>query len=431
MKLVTEVFTKKQGFNLHIIPSEKFKTINFVVKFKAPLSRETISKRALLPYVLRQGTKNYPTEQKLQLKLDNLYGAVLSMDGSKKGNNHIISIRLEIANDKFIQNESSLVDEAITLLREIIFTPNANDNKFNEAIFNRERNILIQKINALIDDKMRYANTRLIDEMCKDEIYGLRVHGYEQDLESLTAESLYTYYQTLLLEDEIELYVLGDIEPSTIEENIVSLPFKNNTKNTPHTKIKQEKKIKIEKPQTIIEKQDVQQANLQFGYRTNCTFRDEQYFALQVFNGLFGGFPNSKLFINVREKNSLAYYAASRVESHKGLLLVLSGIDIKDYKQAREIIELQMTAMKNGDFTENEINETKELIINQLLETLDNPQGIIELLYQQVAANTTLSPEELIEGIKQVTKEDILQVAYQIEEDTVYLLTNEGGQTNE
>lgn len=431
MKLVTELVTKKQGFNLHIIPSEKFKTISFVVKFKAPLSKDTISKRALLPYVLRKGTKNYPTEQKLQLKLDNLYGAVLSMDGAKKGNNHIISIRLEIANDKFIQNESSLIDEATTLLREIIFSPNASGNKFNEAIFHRERDILIQKINALIDDKMRYANTRLIDEMCEDEVYGLRVQGYEQDLKSLTAESLYAYYQTLLLEDEIDLYVLGDVEPSSIEDNIALLPFENSTSNTQHTEQKKDKEIKIDKPQTVIEKQDVQQANLQLGYRTNCTFQDEQYFALQVFNGLFGGFPNSKLFINVREKNSLAYYAASRVESHKGLLLVLSGIDIKDYKQAREIIELQMTAMKNGDFTDDEINETKELIVNQLLETLDNPQGIIELLYQQVAANTILPPEELIEGIKQVTKEDILQVADRIEEDTVYLLTNEGGQTDE
>jgi len=174
----------------------------------------------------------------------------------------------------------------------------------------------------------------------------------------------------------------------------------------------------------IIEEQDIQQAKLHFGYRTNITFKDNDYPALQVFNGIFGGFPSSKLFINVREKNSLAYYAASRLESHKGLLLVFSGIAANDYEKAREIIELQMTAMRNGEFTEDELSETKDLIINQLLETLDHPQGIVELLYQQVIGDKVISPEELIEKIASVTVKDVIQVASNIQEDTIYLLTS-------
>jgi predicted Zn-dependent peptidase len=187
----------------------------------------------------------------------------------------------------------------------------------------------------------------------------------------------------------------------------------------------------LEEANTVVENQSVQQAKLHLGYRTDITYRDDDYFALQVFNGIYGGFPSSKLFLNVREKNSLAYYAASRFESHKGLLLVFSGIAPEDYEQAREIIELQMDAMKKGEFANNEIDETKGLIVNQLLETMDNQQGIIELLYQQVIAGKALPPEQLITGIKQVTKQQIVDVANKMELDTVYLLTKKGGDSDE
>ena len=143
---------------------------------------------------------------------------------------------------------------------------------------------------------------------------------------------------------------------------------------------------------------------------------------------MFGGFPSSKLFVNVREKNSLAYYAASRLESHKGLLIVFSGIEGENYEQARSIIELQMQALKDGDFTDVDLEETKELIISQLRETLDSTQGIIELLYQQVLGNKRLTPDEFINNISTVTKEDVVDVAQEVREHTIYLLKNESGE---
>jgi len=425
MNTIVEDIVEVNGLRLHLIPSKKFKTINFVAKFRSPLTKETITKRALLPYILRQGTKSYPSEQALQLKLDELYGAVLSIDGAKKGNHHIMSVRLEVANQKYIPKESSIIDEAIHLLNEVIFHPHVNGHAFNEEAFQREKATLRQKMNAIIDNKMMYANIRLIDEMCEGEAYELHVHGYEDDLNALTAEELYSYYTNLLAEDTLDFYILGDYDPDIMKEKITAKIGRDQPKQIAG-EVEEEIELR-EEPKVVIETQDVQQAKLHLGYRTNCTYKDDGYFALQVFNGLFGGFPSSKLFINVREKNSLAYYAASRLESHKGLLLVFSGIDGSDYEKAREIIELQMEAMKNGEFTSMELDETKDLVINELLETLDNPQGIIELLYQQVLANNNVTPHHLINNIKQVTKEDVIHIAQNITEDTVYLLTNEGG----
>lgn len=429
-KIEEEVF-ELNGFNLHLVPSKKYKTINVVAKFKAPLTRETITKRALLPYILRQGTERYPSRREIQSKLDNLYGAVLSIDGAKKGDNHIISMRMELANQKFIPNESSILDDAIELLAEVMFQPPVKEDAFHTDVFNRESETLKQKMAAIIDNKMSYANMRLIDEMCEGETYQLHVHGYEEDLRTMTPDNLYDYYQQLIKNDDLDIYVLGDFDPEEMKSKIGALIKRDKQHSSPVLQPNSPAVKQQEKPQVVIEKQNIQQAKLHLGFRTHCTFADDDYFALQVFNGIFGAFPSSKLFINVREKNSLAYYAASRFESHKGLLLVFSGIAAKDYEKAKEIIELQMTAMKNGDFTEETLQETKELIVNQLLETMDHPQGIIELLYQQVLGNKKLPPEQLIAQIKQVTKEDVVNIAGKIEEDTVYLLTSEGGSSVE
>jgi predicted Zn-dependent peptidase len=429
MNTIQEKQHRENGLKLHFIQSKKYKTINIVAKLRAPLAKDTITKRALLPYILKQGTKNYPSRSEFQLKLDDLYGAVLSVDGGKKGENHIITVRLEFANEKFLPKESSIIDEAISLFSEILFQPNVNENGFDESIFKREKDTLKQKINAIQDDKMSYANMRLIDEMCENEPYQLHVHGYEEELDTMTNEDLYNYYQTIFKENELDVYVLGDFDEAAIKEKITSKMTTNQQKLpefNPSEAIKS-----VSKSQEVIEKQNVQQAKLHIGYRTNVIFQDDDYFALQVFNGLFGSFPSSKLFINVREKNSLAYYASSRMESHKGLLFVFSGIAPNDFEKARDIIRLQVTAMKDGDFTEEELSETKDLIINQLKETMDHPQGLIELLYQQVIGNKTLTPDQLIEGILKVTKDEVIQVARKIEEDTVYLLTSEGGLKDE
>ena len=429
MNAIEEKLIRQSGLNVHTVQSKKFKTINIVAKFRAALNRKTITNRALLPYILRQGTKSYPNEQALQLKLDQLYGAVLSIDGAKKGDNHIISFRLEVANENYISDESTVIDEAITLLHEVIFHPHVDGDAFNTKIFNREKETLKQKINAVIDDKMAYANMRLIDEMCSGELYETHVHGYKEDLENMTANNVYEYYKSMLQEDQLDIYIVGDFDEKLMVGKITSAIDRNENKQViTDQEIVKESTSPVNE---VIERQDIQQAKLHLGYRTNCIYKDNDYPALQVFNGIFGGFPSSKLFINVREKNSLAYYAASRLESHKGLLLVFSGIAASDYEQAREIIELQMNAMKNGDFTDDELVETKDLIENQLLETLDNPQGIIELLYQQVLGDKKMTPDQLIEKIRNVTKEDIIQVGARIQEDTIYLLTSKEEEVHE
>lgn len=423
MSYFHEQQTDVNGLSLHTVSTAKFKTNTIVLKLLAPLNEQDVTYRALLPYVLQRGTKNFPSSTVLRQHLDELYGATLHVDLSKKGENHIISFRMEIANEKFLTDATPLLEQGIKFLSEILLQPVIENEAFQDEIVTQEKRTLKQRIQSVNDDKMRYSNLRLVQEMCKDEPYALHVNGENKDVDKIDAKSLYEYYQKCIKTDHIDLYVVGDLDQEEVKGYVNKyFTFENSRKPVEQTLYTKEVKER-----EVIEEQDVKQGKLNIGYRTNSTYKDEDYYALQVFNGIFGGFSHSKLFINVREKASLAYYAASRVESHKGLLMVMSGIEVQNYDQAVSIIKEQMAAMKNGDFTEQEFEQTKAVIRNQLLETVDTAYGLVEIVYHNVIANSNRSFEDYLNGIEKVTKEEVTKVAQKVELDTIYFLKGMGG----
>lgn len=418
---------EKNGVAFNFIPTDKYKTITVVAKFKAPLRRETVTKRALLPFVLQRGTERYPSEQALQTKLDELYGALLHITTTKKGMNDIIHVEMEFANEKFIPGAKDNTKHALQLFHDIMFAPLIKNGHFNDQIVTREKRQLENKINAVFDDKIVYANQRLIDEMFKGEPYALHTDGYVDDLPQINGVSLAQYYQEMLTNDVLDIYVLGDFDLATMEEQMTSL-FKRQEAQQVTPPIKDEASMNSKETQKIVESTAIQQAKLHIGYRTNILYKDDDYTALQVFNGLFGAFPNSKLFLNVREKHSLAYYISSAIESHIGLMLVYSGVEVSEYERTYDIISEQLEALRAGDFTEADLNTVQDLIVSNIREGLDHPNGTIEILYQQVVGEKARTPKAFIEQIKRVTKEEVIAVANKIKLDTVYVLTGKEGE---
>src|SRR5699024_558472 len=245
--------------------------------------------------------------------------------------------------------------------------------------------------------------------------------------DSIDGASLATYYTEMIQSDDFDLYVLGDFSVDEMKHKVTAL-FSREMKS--HQRESQPETLQSmkKKPNKVIETDTIQQAKLHIGYRTNIVYKDDEYSALQVFNGLFGAFPNSKLFMNVREKHSLAYYIASRVESHAGLLLVYSGVETSEYEKAYAIIEAELESLRQGNFTDDEMVTVQQLIISNIKETLDHPAGTVELLYQQVVGGKELLPETLINQIEQVTREEVINVAKQINLDTIYVLVGEEGE---
>ncbi|MFP7232303.1 pitrilysin family protein [Bacillus subtilis] len=424
MSYVNEIKTKHGGLTAHIVETEKFKTVSLIFKMLAPLTKDQVTKRALLPHVLLRGTKSYPKTAELRSYLDELYGTSVSADLSKKGERHVITFRLEIPNEKYLKDQTPLLEKGLQLLAEIVFSPALEGGAFQPQYVAQEKRTLKQRIQAVYDDKMRYSNLRLIQEMCKNEPYALHVNGEIDDVDAITADQLYDTYKAAIQKDQLDLYVVGDVDSNQVQEAIDKY-FQTEERilgTTEHNHAEQKAQ-----PKEVIDEEDVKQGKLNIGYRTGITYTDQDYPALQVFNGLFGGFSHSKLFINVREKASLAYYAASRIESFKGLLMVMSGIEVKNYEQAVSIIAEQFQAMKNGDFSEQDIAQTKAVIRNQVLETIDTAYGLSEFLYQQAAAQVDIPIEDFLANIEKVTKEDIVKAGEKIQLDTTYFLKGTEG----
>lgn len=420
MTVISESVKDMNGYKLHIIKTEKFKTNTLVWKMKSPLKKEVVTTRALLPYVLQSNSKNYPSTAMLRSYLDDLYGASLYVDLAKKGEYHIISFSLEIANEKFLSDPTPLLRKGIEFISEMLKNPNTDSGAFEKETVEKEKRTLKQRIQSLYDDKMRYSSFRLIQEMCKEEPYSLNVHGQMDAVDQITPESLFNYYEKAFSEDEMDFYVIGDVQEEEVES--IANELLQFSSRTPEI-IEINKNFTGIKEKEVKEDQDVKQGKLNIGYRTNVLYGDPEYYALQVFNGVYGGFSHSKLFINVREKASLAYYAASRLESHKGLMMVTSGIENKNYDQAVSIIKEQMQAMKNGDFSDEDLLQTKAVIKNQLLETVDTARGMVEVLYHNVVAKKNISLDHWLEEMDKTTKEQIVKVAEKIELDTIYFLT--------
>ncbi|WP_210363883.1 pitrilysin family protein [Bacillus sp. REN3] len=419
MALISETIKEMKGYKLHIVKTGKFKTNTIVWRMKAPLLQEDVTKRALLPHVLQSSSKAYPTTSRLRSYLDELYGANLYVDVAKKGEYHIISFSLEIANEKFLIDPEPLLKKAMELMAEVLMHPLAENDAFDKDTVEKEKRTLKQRIQAVYDDKMRYSNFRLVQEMCKGEPYALHVNGEIEDIPAITEQSLFSYYKQAFHEDELDLYVIGDVEEGEVEE-IAGKLFQFE----PRIPKKAEQASTVENAEEIVKEQDdVKQGKLNIGYRTNILYGDKEYYALQLFNGIFGGFSHSKLFLNVREKASLAYYVASRLESHKGLMMVMSGIEFKNYDLAVKIIGEQLQAMQSGGFTDQEISQTKAVIENQMLETLDTARGMVEVLYHNVVAEQPVNLADWLEGMRHTTKEDIVEAAKKVKMDTIYFLT--------
>ncbi|UQZ73474.1 peptidase M16 [Niallia circulans] len=424
MSVATEKITKYSGFQLHTVKTEKFKTNTIVMKWRTPIAKENSTHRALLPYVMQNSTKKFPTTAKLRSFIEELYGATFFIDLAKKGEYHIVSFSLEIANEKFLSDPAPLLKKGLEFLSEVIFQPNVSESGFDQNVIDNEKRALKQRIQSIYDDKMRYSNQRVIDVMCENEPYALSVYGEKDEVDSITPQSLYDYYTKALAEDQIDLYMVGDIKEEEVGAYIEELfPFKERTAQS----IDRRKSYETKKVKEVREVQDIKQGKLNMGFRTNIVYGDPEYFALQVLNGIYGGFSHSKLFINVREKESLAYYAASRLESHKGLLLVMSGIDNNNYDKAVKIIKEQMELMKKGEFSDQEIMQTKAVIHNQMLETLDTSRGMIELFYHNSVSDNYVEMGDWLQYMSKVSREEIIAAAKKIELDTIYFLTGSEG----
>ena len=414
----------KNGIKLHTIKTEKFKTNLIAVMLTTKLDRKNITKNALIPAVLRRGTKFMQTQEEINKKMEDMYGASFDCGLDKTGDNQILKFYMETVNNEFLpQDAENMIKSSIEKIFEIIFNPYLENGVFKKEYVEQEKENIKQIIDGKIDSKARYALDRCIEEMYKNEPFGLYKFGYVEDLKDINEKNLYEYYLELIKTCKIDIYISG-----IVDENIHNIIKQNENiekleERKPDFKEFELLKKENEEAKEIQESMEVTQGKLILGLDVNILDKDARY-KIMIYNSLLGGSANSKLFQNVREKASLAYTASSSYYRFKNNIFINCGIDIPNYQKALEIIKKQIEDMKNGDFTDEEIENAKNGIIASI-KTIDDEQDT-ELTYYfgQELSGTKTSLEEYIENIQKINKADVLEVAKQISINTIYFLKN-------
>lgn len=418
----------KDGIHLHIRKTDQFKTVNFSFKFKQALTEQTASERSVLANVLLHSNEKYPSNPAFRGYLDELYGTAMYMDSTKRGNEHHITLLAESVNDQYLST-GGVLDRVMELLQVVLFHPNSENGIFKETIVNREKDSVIQRIESMYDDKTRYAQQRLVELLRPNHPASIGANGTIEKVKAITAASLWDSYQRLLNEDELDIYIVGDVDAELMTNEIKKgFPLDG---RTPIAKKQMESNNTPNDSSHVKETQNMKQGKLHIGFETPITFTHPDFPIMQITNGIFGGYPHAKLFMNVREKESMAYYVSSSFSSAYGLIFVLAGIDASKEEKAIGLIDEQLEAMKNGQITQMEIDQTVAMLKNQLKEALDSARGQIEIFDHYKELEKAFKVEEWFNKWSSVTKGDVQNMAQTIDRKMVYFLSGKEEASNE
>lgn len=406
------------------IKNDRFNTTLISFNFYVPLQKETVAEYALLPFVMTTCSKEYPDFSALNFKLAKLYGANLSASAEKVGDYQLLKIAISTIDDRFALDGESLCDSAVQLLTQLIFEPKAENGAFCEEDVAREKRKAIEHIRGDLAQKRIYAKKRLIEEMYKNEAYGLPKCGTEEQVEKITGESLYAAWSKLLSTAFLRVNVISRSIPNGLFDKI-SEKFDSLTRCDVTDCTQNEPTKAIAKPNTVVEHMDIAQGKLCMGFSSELYGDDQKTAALTVMCDIFGGGPYSRLFTNVREKYSLCYYCASSSVKSKGLITVDSGIEKENAVKAEKEILNQLDMIKQNLFTDDEFQSSIKSITDSF-KSYNDSQGLLDAWYSlKIVKDKLLSPEEAAEDILKVTRNDVVYAARGVKLHTVYKLLPE------
>ncbi|MGI6049334.1 MAG: EF-P 5-aminopentanol modification-associated protein YfmF [Acetivibrionales bacterium] len=414
---------ERDGVNFYRVSSDKFKTSRADVYFVDNLSQERASGNALVPLMMKRGCESYPDFIELETRLEELYGADINAGAVKKGENQIIGFHMSHISDRYANNER-LFDSCSDLLMCMLEKPLIDDSGFKKSLFRQERDNLIAFIRSRINDKINFSLTRCIEEMCEGEPYAIPDDGTEEGALLLDPKISMDIYKEMISTYPAYVYFSGDIDDKSIKrfiDNFLS-GRRSSIKRIDSTNIKKS----ITSVKKINEKMDVNQGKLCMGFRTNIEPSSQDYYSLVVYNAILGGSTHSKLFRNVREKESLAYYAQSVLEKYKGLMIIMSGIEATDCIKAEDIMLAQVEEMKKGNISKDDMEASLKSLETGMKSIQDSQGAIVDFFFSQNLTQNDDDFDSLIQKFKSVKIDDVVKVAQNVELDTIYFLEPDG-----
>lgn len=399
------------AYKLHIIKTNKFKTITVGIAFRRKVVKSEITIRNLLKELMINSSYNYPTEKSLIIETERLYDLKLVAANYRIGNDTILTFKTRFLNEKY--TEEGMNEESIRFLLDIIFNPRL-DNEIDKCKKKIEKSIL-----QLNDNKIKYSLFKLL-ESTGDMPYAYNSYGDIDSLKKIDYNHIQTYYNSLIKNDIVDVYVVGDVEDNEIKR-IFKEYFKVSTFHKEKYEIIVPELKNNRTVKEIREKDKVNQTQLTMLYNINGLTDHERKYVLPVYGEMLGGSANSMLFASVREKNSYAYYVNAIVKSYDNLMMIYSGIEKGVEDKVKKLITKALKDINKGLIDEEKLNDAKKTIISSIRASLDSPMGIINNYYAMELVNSK-PVETRIEEVSKISSEDIKNVSKKIKLHSIFIL---------
>ena len=415
-----ETMTILPGITLRCFPDHRFKQGCLSLQLVRPMSRQEAALNALLPAVLLRGCRNNPDLRSITLRLDELYGASVSALVRRVGDYQTTGLYCGFMEDKYALPGDRVLEPMLSFLGELLLEPVTEEGAFSKEYVESEKKNLISTIESELNDKRAYAMNRMLGRMCSADSYGIPRLGEKEQVEAITASSLYAHYQKILSESRVELFYVGTAPAQQVAEKLKEIFEKipRNYVNLPASTPFRDGGNRGD----VEEQMEIAQGKLCMGFVTSITNRDPEFGAMQVFNTVFGAGMTSKLFMNVREKMSLCYSIGSGYYGSKGIMTVSAGIDCGKKQVVVDQILAQLEACRRGEITQQELDAAKEASFSSLRGTHDSP-GSIEAYYSTMNLNgVALTPQAYMEAIAAVTVRQAAEAAKSVQLHTTYFL---------
>ena len=407
------------GISAHFVQSKKFKTNKITIRFTAPLSLETIAGRMLSASMLETANQVYPTSQVFRRYLASLYGTDISTSAYRRGQAHILDLTFTYVRDDFLSKKNVLTSRVLELVKQTLFAPLVQDGAFEPALFEIERKQLLASLATDMDDSFYFAHKELDSLFFRDERLQLRYSDLRNSISNESPESSYTCFQDALKNDRIDFFFLGDFNEVEITESLKSLPF---TVRENGVTIQYHQSYSNVLREGMVQR-NVGQSILELGYHSPVKYGDDEHLPMLVMNGLLGEFAHSKLFTNVRENAGITYTVSSQLDLFSGLLRMYAGIDRGDRNKARKMMNHQLLDLKKGNFTDFELEQTKEMIRRSLLIAQDNQQTLVERVYlNALLGKSSFDIDRLVAKLENVDKEAVCKAANSLKLQAIYFM---------
>lgn len=417
------IYTKKDlgSYNLHLIKTDKFKTITVKILFRSQIEKSEITLRNALTSLLVYSSKKYNTKRKLTIKTQELYSAGISVNNSRTGNYINTFFTLNVLNDKY--TEDGNFKEALSLFSDIILDPDVSGGKFNESYVDIVTNRMRTNLSGIKEDTSYYSLIRALESFDRDSPVSYRVGGYLEDMHMINASSLYKYYQEMLRKDLIDIFVIGDFD----EEQVVA-DIRDRFKLRILKKARMPYRLEEKNPRSrrLFAKETISnsQSKLNIICRYNNLTDYEIKYVLPIFNVIFGGGSDSKLFKIVREQHSLCYSIYSTYNKFDNILIIRTGIDKDNYNKCLDLVERIIIDIRRGKFDQDEIDVAREYIETSLDEVEETQGSIIDMyLGLDLLGDDPMDVKR--EKFRGVTRNEIIKVAKKVRMDTVFILEGE------